>query len=311
MSAVAVCAEGFPERQITIVVAAPAGGPTDTFGRIIAESLGKTFNQRVLVENVVGAGGLVGSRHVASSAPDGYTLLLYNTALTSLPAFLKAAKDFDPSTALTPIGLINEAPFVLVSRVDFPSSGPGDLIARLRDDPASIRMGHGGFGGGAHICGLLLARALKAQPNFVAYRGAAAVMTDILGGHIDLFCAQTADAINNINSKSVKGFWVTGPARLNQLADLPTIAEAGISGADISAWHGLFAPAGTPAETVKVINSALAKTLQDPAVLSRFESLGATPVAVDRRSPEALGKHVKAELARWKDLVAELSVEQE
>ncbi|SEG74954.1 Bug family tripartite tricarboxylate transporter substrate binding protein [Bosea lathyri] len=305
-----VVATDYPSRQITILVPAPAGGPTDTFGRLLADAMGRLYGQRILVENAVGAGGMVGARRVARAAPDGYTLLVFNTALTSIPAFSKTI-ELDPLTGLSPIGLINESPFVLLSRRDFPAADTRELVARMRADNDNIRFGHGGFGGGAHICGLLLSRAVGAKPNFVAYRGAAPVMTDIMGGHIDLFCAQTADAIANAETKTIKPFALTGTTRLAQLPQISTLREAGVQDADMSVWHALFAPPGTPDDVLSSLSGALDRALEDPEIIARFKMLGVQATEPARRGPAMLRKLLEVETMRWRTLVSDMGVTQQ
>lgn len=300
-------AQDFPSRRITLVVPAPPGGPTDAYGRLIAEALGDVFNQRILIENVVGAGGVVGARRVSQAAPDGYTVLIFNTALTSIPAFSKSA-DMDPLRDLAPVGLVNESPFVLIARPNYPPNDAASLLAHMRAEGDRTRIGHGGFGGGAHICGLLIARALGVTPDFVAYRGAAPVMTDILGGHVDLFCAQTADAIRTVSTRAVKGYLVTGPSQLPQLPQLPTVSALQLRNSEMTVWHAMFLPPGTPPAIRRAMETALGRALDDPRVRERFAALGVEPTPPARRGAEALGVLLDEEVKRWRSLVADMRI---
>ncbi len=305
-----VAAQGFPDKPITVVVPYAAGGPSDVIGRLIGQHMSATLGQQIVIENVAGAGGTTGAARVAKAAPDGYTLLIHHVALAA-GASLYQKLTYDTATAFQPIGLVNTGPFVLTSKLGFEAADGKAMLARLKADGPKINVAHAGIGSGSHLCGLMLTQALGTSFTYVAYRGTGPAMNDLVGGQVDVLCDQTTNAIPQINGGKVKAFAVTAPRRIEQLPNLPTVAELGIADFDVAVWHGLYAPAGTPKPVVDKLHGALQAALADATIQSRFSELGTVLFPADRRSPEALGAHLKSELARWNEAISKAGVKAE
>jgi tripartite-type tricarboxylate transporter receptor subunit TctC len=292
----------YPERPITMIVPFAAGGPTDTVARLIAEPMTARLGQQVIVENVAGAGGTLAAGREAKADADGYTLLLHHIGLaTSVGLYRKLP--YDPSTSFAPIGLVTDVPMTVVARADFPASSVGELLDRIRAEQEGIIFAHGGVGAVSHLCGLLLMDALDTKMTAVGYKGSGPAMTDLLGGQVDMTCDQTTNTLGHIRSGKIKAYAVTTRERLPSVPDLPTLSEAGLQGFEVTAWHGLYAPKGTPQEVVDKLTGALQAALADPKVAARMADLGTAPVARERATPVALQQHLQAEIARWQPII--------
>ena len=272
----AVAQSDYPTRPITVIVPFAAGGPTDTVARLVSESMTRTLGQQVLVENVAGAGGTLGARRVATADPDGYTLLLHHIGLAT-SASLYRKLPYDPASAFAGIGLITDVPMTVVGRSDLEPSSIGELIAYIKANKEQVTLAHAGVGAVSHLCGVLLQDALATKVTTVPYKGTGPAMTDIMGGQVDLLCDQTTNTTGPIKAGKVKAYAVTTPERVATLPDLPTLDEAGLKGFEVTAWHALYAPKGTPQEVVDKLAGALRAALQDPKVVERFADLGTTP----------------------------------
>jgi tripartite-type tricarboxylate transporter receptor subunit TctC len=295
-------AETYPERTITMVVPFAAGGPTDTVARLIAEPMSKTLGQQVIVENVGGAGGTLGAGRVAKADPDGYTLLLHHIGQsTSASLYRKLA--YDPATAFAPIGLVTDVPMTIVAKNGLPPGSVGELIDWLKARKDEVTLANAGIGSASHLCGMLLMSALDTRMTTVPYKGTGPAMTDLLGGQVDIMCDQTTNTTGQIKSGKIKGYAVTTPERLPVLPDLPTLDEAGLEGFEMTVWHGLYAPAGTPKDIVEKLSAALQVALKDPKVVERFAQLGTAPVAPEQATPAALDQHLAAEIEKWKPVI--------
>ena len=297
-------AAAFPDKPITIIVPAAAGGPSDTVARLVAQSMGETLGQQVLVENLGGAGGSLGAGQAARAAPDGYTLLLYHVGVATFSA-LYPQLPYEPTSDFSSVGLITEVPMAIVGRKDLPAADIAGLIEALRGkEPLSF--GTAGVGAVSDLCGMLLSDALGAEMVVVPYKGTGPAMTDLMGGQIDLMCDQTTNTANQIESGEVKPYAVTTRTRIDRFPDLPTVAESGVDGFEITAWHALWAPAGTPDDIRHQLAEALRTALHDATVKERFAALGTVPVADDAATPEALDTHFKSEVERWTRLIGSL-----
>ena len=290
--------QAFPVRPITIVVPFPAGGPTDTLGRVIADRMKNALGQAVIIENLTGAAGTIGSTHVARSAPDGYTLILghwqthvVNGATYTLP--FNVVDDF------APVSLIADCPVWLVGRSSLPAQNLPELIAWLKENPGKATVGIGGAGGGADVVGTYFQKNTGTRFQFVPYRGAAPIMQDLLAGHIDLTFTQVASALAQARSGQVKPYAVMAKARWAEAPDTPTSDESGVPGLYASFWHGLWAPKGTPKNVIAKLDAAVVETLADPAVHQRFIELGQEPWPRDKQTPEALAMQQNAEIEKW------------
>jgi tripartite-type tricarboxylate transporter receptor subunit TctC len=295
-------AQDFPTRPITIVVPAAAGGPTDTISRVTAQSMSKLLGQQILIENVGGAGGTIGTGRVVRAASDGYTLLIYHVGL-STAATLYRKLPYDTKNAFAPIGLITDAPMTIIARSDFEPNTLKDFVAYIKGRGAKTTMGNAGVGSASHLCGMLFMSETKLQLTTVPYRGTAPVMNDLIGKQIDTSCDQATNTTGPILGKQVKAYAVTTRARLKSLPDLPTADEAGLKGFELAVWHGLFAPKGTPPAVVQKLSTALKAALQDPDLVKRFASISTDPMPQARATPEIAERTLLSEIDRWAPII--------
>ena len=291
----------YPEKPITIVVPFAAGGPTDKVARDLGEVLRKGLNnQTVIIENVGGAGGTLGADKVAKAAPDGYTLLLHHIGMATSPALyrnmrFKVLEDFEY------VGMINEVPMTLIGRANLPANNFAELRTWLNANKGKINLANAGLGAASHLCGLLFQQSIGIDMTTVPYKGTAPAMTDLLGGQVDIMCDQTTNTTGQIESGKVKAFAVTTtkPLTTPALAKLPTLDSQGLKGFNVSIWHALYAPKGTPKAVVDQVNAALKTALKDPEFIKRQEALGAVVVTDGRVNPAEHKKFVEAEIAKW------------
>jgi tripartite-type tricarboxylate transporter receptor subunit TctC len=291
----------YPDKPITLVVPFAAGGPTDKVARDLAEVLRKGLNnQTVIIENVGGAGGTLGAGKVAKAAPDGYTLLLHHIGMATSPALYrnmpyKTLDDFEY------LGMVNEVPMTLIGRSTLPANNFAELRKWIDANKGKINLANAGLGAASHLCGLLFQQAVAVDMTTVPYKGTAPAMTDLLGGQVDLMCDQTTNTTQQIESGKVKAFAVTTmkPLTTPSLAKLPTLDAAGLKGFNVSIWHGLYAPKGTPKAAQDKINAALRVALKDPEFIKRQEALGAVVVTDARLGQAEHKKFVEAEIGKW------------
>ncbi len=291
-------AQGYPNKAITIVVPAAAGGPTDTVARLMAESMGKTLGQQIVVENLGGAGGTVAMARVARAPADGYTLAVWHIAQATAPSLYdnlrySVTDDFDS------IGRITDVPMTIVGKANLQPNNIAELLAWIKQKQKEVIYAHAGIGSASHLCAVLFMSALKVEMSAVSYRGTGPAMNDLLGGQFDMMCDQTTGTTNQIKSGKIKGYAATTPKRLKILPELPTLDESGIKGFEASAWHAMWAPKGLPTEATQKLVPALQAALKDPFVIERFASLGTEPVSPDMATPAALKTQLQAEVAKW------------
>jgi tripartite-type tricarboxylate transporter receptor subunit TctC len=292
----------YPTRPITMLVPAAAGGPSDTVARLVAEGMSAELGQRVVIENAGGAGGSLGAGQVARAAPDGYTLLLYHIGVATFaplyPSLTYKPEEFEP------VGLVTEVPLTLVGKKDFPAADIKAVLEYLKGKGAGATFGTAGVGAASDLCGRLLTEATGVKMTVVAYRGTGPAMNDLVGGQIDLMCDQTTNTTNQIQAGQIKPYAVTTRERIAILPQVPTLAESGVTGFDLSAWHAIWAPKGTPEPIRQKLSAALQKALTDKKVIERFAALGTAPVPANMATPAALGERFKSESARWGKLLA-------
>jgi tripartite-type tricarboxylate transporter receptor subunit TctC len=294
----AMAQTAFPTKPITLIVPAAAGGPTDTVARLVAESMGKTLGQSVIVENLGGAGGTIGMGRLAKAAPDGYTVGVWHIAHATAPALYKSLS-YNVVDDFTHVGRITDVPMTLVSRADLAPGNVGDLLNWMRKEKDKLSYGHAGIGSASHLCMVMLAHQLGLQLNGIPYRGTGPAMNDLLGGKFDIMCDQTTNTTNQILEKKIKGFAVTTKLPVTSLPGLPTLDSSGLKGFDVSAWHAMWAPKGLPADVAAKLNAALQAALKDPKVIERFAALGTVPVSAETAKPEVLKSHLAAEVKAW------------
>src|SRR5215204_2054730 len=259
----------YPNRVITLIVPFAAGGPTDTVARLLAESMTQTLGQQVIVENATGAGGTIAAARVARAKPDGYTLLIHHIGQAT-SAVLYRKLPYNPAADFAGIGLITDVPMVIVGRPNLPPATVEDLIDYIKANKDKVTLANAGLGAVSHLCGMLLQEALATQMTTVPYKGTGPAMNDIMGSQVDLLCDQTTNTTGPIGSGKVKGYAVTTRERLKTLPNLPTLDEAGLKGFEVTVWHGLFAPKGTPQPVLDKIAGALQAALRSPKVVERF-----------------------------------------
>ncbi len=297
-----VLAEGYPTRPITVVVPFPAGGPSDVVARIVAENMSKTLGKQMVIENVGGAGGTIGSARVASAAPDGYTLLAGSMGSHVSAPVLTPNVKYNSERDFTPVGFTAHAPAVVVTRKDFPANNLKDFIKYVQANASNVKQAHGGIGASSHMACLLFNSIAKVQPVSVAYRGTGPAMNDLIAGHVDYLCEQAVSVAGAIGGGQVKALAVSSTQRLSSLAEVPTAKEAGLD-YQMSIWAGIFAPKGTPKPVVDTLAKALAKTLEDPAVQKRVSDLGGSMPSKDERTPARFEKFVMAQIAHWSPIL--------
>jgi tripartite-type tricarboxylate transporter receptor subunit TctC len=287
-------AQTYPTHNITVIVPFPAGGPSDVVARIVAENMGHTLGQTLLIENVGGAGGTIGSGRVAAAAPDGYTLLAGSMGSHVAAPVLTPNIKYDSARDFIPIGPTAHSPAVIVARKDFPAKDLREFVADVKEKGNGFKQAHGGIGSSSHMACLLFNTEVGAKPTPVAYRGSNPAMNDLIGGHVDYLCEQSVSVAGQVKSGAVKAY----AERLAALPDVPTAKESGIDYL-MSIWAGIFAPKGTPAPIVAKLAEALDKALDDASVQRRIDDLGGSIPGKAERTPAAFDTYVKAEIARW------------
>jgi tripartite-type tricarboxylate transporter receptor subunit TctC len=293
-----VAAQDYPNKSITVVVPFPAGGPSDVVARIVAEQMGKNLGQTMVIENIGGAGGTIGSARVASAAPDGYTLLAGSMGSHVAAPVLTPNIKYDSGKDFLPIGFTAHSPAVIVAKKDFPAKDLKEFVAYLKANADKVKQAHGGIGSSSHMACLLFTTAIGVKPTSVAYRGTGPAMNDLIGGHVDFFCEQAVSVAEQIKSGTIKAYAVSSPVRLASLPDVPTAKELGVD-YEMSIWAGIFAPAGTPAPVVSKLSGSLDKGLDDPSVVKRLGELGGSVPGKQERNPAAFDTFVKSEISRW------------
>jgi tripartite-type tricarboxylate transporter receptor subunit TctC len=291
-------AQPYPSHPITMVVPFAAGGPVDTLARILCERMRQSLGQTFIIENVTGAAGTIGVGRVARAAADGYMLSIghwsthvVNGAIYALHYDL--LRDFDP------IVLLPSNPMIVVSKNAVPAKDLGGLVAWIKANESKVSAGTAGAGSSTHIAGVYFQNLTGTSFEFVPYRGTGPALQDLVAGQIDLIVDQASNSIQQVRDGKIRAYAVTAKTRLPSAPDIPTAAEAGVPGLDISVWYGLWAPKGTPKEIVTQLNLAAVEALADPAVRQRLGDLGLEIPAREIQTPEALGAHQKAEIAKW------------
>jgi tripartite-type tricarboxylate transporter receptor subunit TctC len=305
--ATVAAAQEFPARPVTLMMPYTAGGPGDTITRIIGQGMSKALGSQFLVENTAGAGGTVGTAKVAAAAPDGHSLLVMHFGHAANTALYRNLR-YDAVHDFEPIGLIAESPMALVARKGFPAGNLRELVDYVTANRAQVTHGHAGIGSASHLCGLLFFNAIGTTVTSVPYKGTGPALNDLIGSQFDFMCDQTLNVLQPVNAGLIKAFAATTKERLKVAPDLPTTAEAGLPGVEITAWFGMWAPKATPQPVIDKLSAALREALKDPDVKSRLAMAGAETVASERATPEALRDHLKAEIDRWVPIIRKAGV---
>ena len=303
-------AQEFPSRPVTLMMPYAAGGPGDTITRIIGQGMGKVLGSQFVVENTAGAGGTVGTAKVAAAPPDGHSLLVMHfghAANTALYRNLRydAVRDFEP------IGLIAESPMALVAKKNFPADNLRDFIADVKANNTRVTHGHAGIGSASHLCGLLFFNAIGTTVTSIPYKGTGPALNDLIGGQFDFMCDQTLNVLQPVNAGLIKAFATTTKARLAVAPDLPTAAEAGLPGVEITVWFGMYAPKATPQPVIEKLSAGLREALKEPEVKNRLAMAGAETVAAERATPAALRAHLKSEIDKWVPIIHKAGISAE
>lgn len=300
-------AQAYPTKPITMVVPFPAGSATDTVARVIGQKMSEKLGQPILMENVAGAGGTIAAAKVARAPADGQTLLIHTTIALSAALYKKLS--YDTATAFEPIGLVNTGPYVFVSNPAFRVKDAKDLIASLKADATKLNFANAGVGTGSHLCAIMLSQSLGVQPTLVPYKSTNLALQDVLAGHSDLLCDQTTNALPHLAAGKIKVYAITSPQRSASFPGVPTTRELGLPQVDMSVWHGIYAPKGTPAAVVQQVNEALQVALGDPAIQKRLADMGTELFPANQRTPAAHAKHLGAELVRFRDMAAKANIQ--
>ena len=291
----------YPERAITLVVPFAPGGSSDIIARSVGQPLSERLGQPVVIENLGGAGGTIGTTKVVRAKPDGYTVLLGSGSEILINKLINPKTPYDASKDLTPLAFVGTGPMVLVAKTTLPANSVAEVLAMARAKPDSLSYASAGNGTPMHVAGELLKMRGKVSMVHVPYKGAAPALTDLVGGQIDLGVSTLSAALPHIRSGKVKALAVTTAKRTELAPDIPTIAETpGLEGFDLGVWFGLFAPAGTPPEAIRKLQAETQTVLQDPAVRKRLAEVGITPSGA---SADVLAKFMATETDTYRKVV--------
>jgi len=297
-TAVAAQADNYPSHPITLLVGFPPGGPTDTLARILADSMGRTLGQTVVVETASGASGTIATGRNAHAAPDGYTIEIGNwSSHVGSPAIYRL--DFDVMKNLQPISLLASSPLWILGKETLAPNTAAELISWLKARKEPTTFGTVGTGSAAQLCALYFAQKTGASFQYVPYRGAAPAMQDLIGGQIDLSCLEASATLPNVEAGKYKAFAVLSEQRWAKSPNTPTMIESGVPGLSITFWHGLWAPGGTPKDVVDRLDGAVKIALADSTVRQRLETLGQVIFPADQQNPAALAAYNQAEIDKW------------
>ena len=292
-------AQDWPTRPLTMVVPFAAGGAFDVMGRVFTPRMSESLGQQVIVENIGAAAGIVGTSRVAKAVPDGYTFLLGSVGTHAYNATLYKKLPYNPASDFAPVALFAEQPMVLITRKDFPANNLQEFIAYAKANGAKLQYGSAGVGSTTHLGCALLNAATGINTTHVPYRGGGPAMLDLIAGQVHYMCSNSASALPQIASNTLKGIALLARSRSSLMPSLATAHEQGLVDFEAITWNAFFLPKGTPAPIVKKLNDAAIEAMNAPAVKDRMQELGVDLVAPERRSPEYLQKFVESEVAKW------------
>jgi tripartite-type tricarboxylate transporter receptor subunit TctC len=293
-----VAAQEYPTRPITMLVVFAPGGATDVLARIVADHMSRTLNQRILVENVSGAGGTIGGTRGAQAAPDGYTLTVGSLGSHSAAPSIYRSPGYDPREQ-QPIGLIAGTPLYFVVRNGFPARTMQEFLAHVRENPGRVSNANAGVGSTNHLACALFAHLTGARMNEVPYRGEGPAVNDVVAQQVDSACVLAPAAVPQIQSGTMRGLLIAARERAPNAPNVPAAPEAGVPDYVFQGWNAVFAPRGTPPAVVARLDAALRAALADPAIIRRIEDLGSIPARPEAQGPEALRSLVRGEVERW------------
>jgi tripartite-type tricarboxylate transporter receptor subunit TctC len=302
--------ETYPNRTVTIISPFPPGGASDYLTRTLADALRQRLNETVVVQNIGGAGGSVGTLQAARAKPDGYTLLLHHLGLSTLPALYKKL-NFDPQAAFEPIGLFAEAPMVMLARKEFAPRDFKELLAHVRANRDKLTIASAGMGSVTHLCGILFQQETGVPLTVVQYKGGGPAILDVRSGQVDLICDLPTTNAGMIRNGDLRAYALMAPKRMASLPDIPTSAEVGMPGLDIAVWFGLYAPKGTPRPIIETLAKALRSTVQDPAVAAQLAKIETNLEAPELATPEALRARLDQQIKLWGPIIEKAGVQAE
>jgi len=300
-------AQTYPSKPVAMIVPFTAGGPTDRVARSLAEVMRKSLGQQVIIENVGGAGGTVGTGRVARAAPDGHTVLLMHIGFSTSQSLYRKLP-YNPVTDLIPVGGVVDVPMTLIARPNFPANSLPEFLAYIRANKDKMNVANAGLGSASHLCGLMLQSAMQTEFQSIPFKGTADAITALLGGQVDFLCDQTTNTTAQINGGRVKAYAVTSRNRLPSLPNIQTMAEGGFANFEIGIWHGVWVPRGTPPAVIEKLNSSLQASLKDPVFLKQMGELGANIISPDRQSPSGFGAYVTTETTKWAGVIKKAGV---
>ncbi|ASC66215.1 MFS transporter [Achromobacter denitrificans] len=292
-------AQAYPSKPITIVVPFPAGGTLDNLARTLSQKLGDNLKQSVIVDNKPGGGTVIGTERVARAQPDGYVLGMVANSFAINPS-LHTDLRYDTEKDFAPVSYLAYTPHILVANPDVPVKTLQDVIARAKAQPGKVTFGSFGSGTSSHIAIEMLKKQADIDVLHIPYKGQAAALTDLLGGHVDMMFANVPDVLPHIASGKLRAIAVVNDQRLNTAPDVPTFKEAGLDGFKSNSWYGLVAPAGTPDEVVKTLSVEFTRILALPDVRAQLAEQGLVPLGT---TPEEFSRHIKAEIANASEMV--------
>ena len=293
----------YPRRPLTLVIPYAEGGPTDKVARPLVRELSRLLGSDVRLRYEGGEGATRGPRKLlAEGGDDGHVLLLHNIGMASAPTFYRRL-GFDPRRDFVPVGLVADAPMMILGRRDLPPRDAGELWTYIQRHESTLAVAYGGPGGAGQLCGLMLEAALKVRLIWVPYTGTGPALADLQRGRADLLCDQTTHAMKVVDSGSARAYALTADRRLPLLADLPTTAEAGQGAIRIVVWHALYAVAGTPTPVIQRLSSALQAAVESPAFIAAMAQAGVAPATASQATPAALATQLDREINRWRPLI--------
>jgi tripartite-type tricarboxylate transporter receptor subunit TctC len=292
-------AETYPTRAITMIVPFAAGGPTDVIARIVTGHMAQTLGQSIIIENVVGAGGTTATARAARAANDGYTLITGHMGTHAASVSLYPSLAYHPEKDFEPVGLLAGTPILILARKDFPPKDLKEFVTYVKANVEKVNAAHAGVGSVSHVSCQLLNSILDIKPSGVPFNGTGPAMNALVGGQVDYMCDQIVNAVPQVNAGTIKAYAVATPERNPSLPNVPTTTEAGLPAFQAQAWNAILAPKGAPAPIIAKLNAAAAKALDDEGVRKRLLELGSVIPPAPERTPEALAKLVKSEIAKW------------
>ncbi|MCA3239457.1 MAG: tripartite tricarboxylate transporter substrate-binding protein [Curvibacter sp.] len=294
----AALAQSYPTKPISLVVPFSAGGPTDIVARTLAATMGKSLGQTVVVENRAGAGGTIAAAFVGKAPADGYTFLIHHNGMATAPALYRKLA-YNPVTDFEHVGNVVDVPMTLVARKDMAAKNLPELIAYVKANKDKVNLANAGLGAVSHLCGTLFQQAIGTDLTTIPFQGTGPAMNALLGGQVDLLCDQTTNTVAQIKAGTVKLYGVTTKQRIKALPDAPTLAEGGLKDFEVTVWHGVYAPKGTPAAVLQKFGDAMREALKDPAFAQRMAELGGEISPASRQTGDGQRAWLVAEVDKW------------